>query len=229
MGYTFSPLGDNAALMRFGNTISKEINAHIRKIALLLEREQIKGIIEWTPTYNSISIFYNPHIINYKELCKALKKLEKRTETEKLPNTREILIPTCYGGKFGPDLETVATGSNLTIDDVISIHCEPIYIVYMLGFSPGFPYLGGMDKRIATPRHSTPRAKIEAGSVGIADVQTGIYSIDSPGGWQIIGKTPFKLFDLTNENSFLFQAGDTLRFTPITEEEYYSIERKQHV
>ncbi len=228
MKCTFSPLGDNAVRMRFGDAISKETNVHIRKIALLLKKEQIRGVIEWTPTYTSISVFYSSLIIDYKELCKILKKLQMRTETEALPPAREIIIPTCYGGDFGPDLENVANSNNLTMEDVIRIHSETIYLVYMLGFSPGFPYLGGMDKRIATPRLATPRALVKAGSVGIADVQTGIYSIDSPGGWQIIGKTPLKLFDITGENPFLLQAGDTLRFTSIPEDEYQSIERKEH-
>jgi inhibitor of KinA len=228
MKCTFSPLGDNAVRMRFGNAISEETNVHIRKIALLLEKEKIKGIIEWTPTYTSISVYYNSLVIDYKELCKILKKLQSRAETEKLPPAREIVVPTCYGGKFGPDLENVATTNNLTVEEVISIHSKPLYLVYMLGFSPGFPYLGGMDKHIATPRLATPRLKIEAGSVGIADVQTGIYSIDSPGGWQIIGKTPLKLFDVAGENPFLLQAGDTLRFKSITEEEYDSLKGGKH-
>jgi len=228
MKCTFSPLGDNAVRMRFGDAISEETNVHIRKLALLLEKEKSKGVIEWTPTYTSISVYYNSLIIGYKELCKTLKKLQNRAETEKLPPAREIIVPTCYGGKFGSDLENVASTNNLTVEEVISIHSKPVYLVYMLGFSPGFPYLGGMDKRIATPRLVTPRLKIEAGSVGIADVQTGIYSINSPGGWQIIGKTPLKLFDVAGENPFLLQAGDTLSFKSITEEEYYSIEGGKH-
>ena len=226
MKCTFSPLGDNAIRIRFGNAISEETNIHIRKIASLLAKEKTKGIIEWTPTYTSISVFYNSLIVSYKELCITLKKLQNRAETEKLPPAREIIVPTCYGDKFGPDLENVATTNNLTVEEVVSIHSKPLYLVYMLGFSPGFPYLGGMDKRIATPRLATPRLKIEAGSVGIADVQTGIYSINSPGGWQIIGKTPLKLFDVTSDNPFLLQAGDTLRFKSITEEEYQRIERE---
>jgi inhibitor of KinA len=221
MKCTFSPLGDNAVRMRFGNAISEETNVHLRKISLLLEKEKIKGVIEWTPTYTSISVFYNPMIIAFRDLCRTLKKLQSRAETEQLPPAREVIVPTCYSGKFGPDLENVATTNNLSVEEVIKIHSTPVYLVYMLGFSPGFPYLGGMDKRIATPRLATPRLKIEAGSVGIADVQTGIYSIDSPGGWQIIGKTPLKLFDAAGQNPFLLQAGDTLRFNPITEEEYY--------
>jgi inhibitor of KinA len=222
----FSPLGDNAVRMRFGDSISEGTNIHLRKISLLLEKEKIEGVIEWTPTYTSISVYYNSLVIGYKELCSKLKELQNRAETEQLPPAGEIIVPTCYGGKFGPDLENVAKTNNLTMEEVIQIHSSPLYLVYMLGFSPGFPYLGGMDKRIATPRLATPRLKIEAGSVGIADVQTGIYSIDSPGGWQIIGKTPIKLFDAADENPFLLQAGDKLRFNPITEEEYRCIENE---
>ena len=229
MKCNFSPLGDNAVRMQFGNDISKDINTHIRKMSLLLEKTRIDGVIEWTPTYTCITVFYNPLKIDFKELCKTLEKLQQKTETEKLPPPREIVIPTCYGGKYGPDLENVAKTNNLTIDEVIKIHSSPEYLVYMLGFSPGFPYLGGMDKRIATPRLSTPRKLVEAGSVGIADIQTGIYSIDSPGGWQIIGKTPLKLFDTTKEIPFLLNAGDILRFMPITEDEFEKTEREQNV
>ncbi len=225
----FTPLGDNAVRMLFGHDISKDINTHIRKMSLLLEKSRIDGVIEWTPTYTCITVFYNPLKISFKELCNILKKLQHKAEIEMLPPAREIIIPTCYGGKYGPDLANVAKTNNLTIDEVIEIHCSPEYLVYMLGFSPGFPYLGGMDKRIATPRLSTPRQLVKAGSVGIADVQTGIYSIDSPGGWQIIGKTPLKLFDVSNKKPFLLNAGDILRFMPITEEEFEIKEREQNV
>ena len=224
----FMPLGDNAVIMKFGSEISPLVNADIRKMALLLERKRPDGVIEWTPAYTNLTIFYNPLTAEFKEISKVLKKLYKQAKTEKLPDAAEIVVPTVYGGEFGPDLEFVAKHNNMTVEEVIRIHTDPLYLVYMLGFSPGFPYLGGMNKKIATPRLATPRAKIEAGAVGIAGEQTGIYSLPTPGGWQIIGKTPLKLFDLNREKPSLLQAGDRLRFKQISEDEFIELEKRNN-
>ncbi|HHY76979.1 MAG TPA: 5-oxoprolinase subunit PxpB, partial [Clostridiales bacterium] len=134
-----------------------------------------------------------------------------------------VEIPTIYGGEYGPDIEFVAQHNNLTVDEVIEIHSSRNYLIYMLGFTPGFPYLGGMSEKIETPRLKTPRTKIPAGSVGIAGKQTGIYPIDSPGGWQLIGRTPVKLYDPLADPPVLLNAGDYVRFVPIDEKEYKSI------
>jgi KipI family sensor histidine kinase inhibitor len=131
-----------------------------------------------------------------------------------------IEIPTLYGGDSGPDLDYVASHNGLTPEEVVQIHASGTYRIYMLGFTPGFPYLGGMDERIATPRLETPRTKISGGSVGIAGAQTGIYPIDSPGGWQIIGRTPLALYDPQREEPILLQAGESIRFVPIDQETY---------
>jgi inhibitor of KinA len=224
--YIFQPLGDNAVIIKFEDRISPEINTHIRRSALLLEKNKTAGITEWIPTYTSLTVFYKPEIINYSSLCNLLEILLADSDEKELPPSKEIIIPTCYGSEFGPDLENVAKINNLTIDEVIKIHSSPSYLVYMLGFTPGFPYLGGMDKRIATPRLETPRALVEAGSVGIAGEQTGMYSINSPGGWQIIGKTPLKLFDIENKKPFLLKAGNLVKFKPINEKEYYKLEKE---
>jgi inhibitor of KinA len=226
MEYIFQPLGDNAIIIKFENRISPEINAHIRRSAILIEQSKTNGIIEWIPTYTSLTLFYKPEIISYTNLCKLLETLLINSDEKELPLPKEIIIPTCYGGKYGADLESVALKNNLTPEEVIKIHSTPSYLVYMLGFTPGFPYLGGMDKRIATPRLETPRALVEAGSVGIAGEQTGMYSIDSPGGWQIIGKTPLKLFDINSKEPFLLKAGYLVKFKPISEEEYYNLEKE---
>ena len=220
MEHIFQPLGDNALIIRFENKICPEINNYIRRCALLLEQEGINGVIEWIPAYASLTLFYKPEIQNYSSLCKLLGKILGSSEKKDIPPPEEIIIPVCYGGKFGPDLENVASKNNLTIDEVIKIHSAPSYLIYMLGFSPGFPYLGGMDKKITTPRLETPRALVEAGSVGIAGEQTGIYSLDSPGGWQIIGKTPLKLFHINNKKPFLLKAGNLVKFRQIDEEEF---------
>ena len=135
-------------------------------------------------------------------------------------------IPVCYGGVFGPDIENVAKLAGLTVEEVIKIHSQEDYLIYMLGFLPGFTYLGGLDERIHTPRLANPRIKIPAGSVGIGGSQTGIYPLDSPGGWQLIGKTPVKTYDPLREPPILFEAGQYIRFVPVTEDEYYKIEDK---
>ena len=134
----------------------------------------------------------------------------------------------CYGGEFGPDLEFVVEHNGLTAEEVIAIHSEKEYLVYMIGFAPGFPYLGGMDTKIAAPRKESPRTTIPAGSVGIANTQTGIYSIETPGGWQLIGRTPLSLFSLHRDRSSLLQAGDRVRFLPISLEEYRQRKAGQH-
>ena len=144
------------------------------------------------------------------------------TDTDSEP-AKVVEIPTIYGGEYGPDIEFVAEHNNISIDEVIEIHSSRNYLIYMLGFTPGFPYLGGMSEKIETPRLKTPRTKIPAGTVGIAGKQTGIYPIDSPGGWQLIGRTPVKLYDPFADPPVLLNSGDYLRFVPIDETEYKSI------
>ncbi len=138
-------------------------------------------------------------------------------------------IPVCYGGSFGPDLSFVAEHGKITEEEVIRIHSSRDYRIYMLGFLPGFPYLGGMDERIFTPRLNSPRTRIPAGSVGIGGEQTGIYPMDSPGGWQLIGRTPYRLFKPEQVRKPLYEAGDSIRFVPINQEEYKEIKRKQEM
>lgn len=142
----------------------------------------------------------------------------------KLPPAMVVHIPVCYGGEYGLDLETVAKHNGISVDEVINIHADTDYLIYMMGFTPGFPYLGGMSEKIATPRLEVPRRKIPVGSVGIAGAQTGVYSMETPGGWQLIGRTPVRLFDSSKQNPILLQAGNYVRFVRITEAEYQMIE-----
>ena len=216
--------GDKALTMEFGNSISKEVNNKIRSITVAIETRNIKGIVELVPTYRSLMIHYNPLKISYDELINALKQLEIQLDTIELPAAQVVEIPTLYGGEYGPDIENVANHNQLKLEDVINIHTSNEYLIYMLGFTPGFPYLGGMDPKIATPRLESPRTKINAGSVGIAGGQTGIYPIDSPGGWQIIGRTPIPLFDSQREIPILLKAGNYIIFRSIGENEYKEIE-----
>lgn len=226
MMFQYIPSGDAAIIIKAGNEISVEINRTVRKLIILIEHENIDGIIDFIPSYNELMICYDPLIISYSKLLITLGLFEPNIETVELPESSIIQVPVLYGGESGPDLPEVASYSNLSIEDVIKIHCSSSYLVYMLGFTPGFCYLGGMDKRISMPRKHTPRLKIPAGAVGIADEQTGIYPIESPGGWQLIGKTPLRLFDPDINTGFLFEAGDYIQFYPINEDQFRDILRE---
>lgn len=219
----FLPAGDKGVVIEFGNSISKEINKKIRSLMLAIEQAELPGIMELIPTYRSLLVLYEPLAWKYGDLILQLEKIEANLGALKLPEPQVILLPVVYGGEYGPDLNFVSEHAKLTPEEVIKIHTGTDYLIYMLGFTPGFPYLGGMDERIATPRLQTPRTKIPAGSVGIAGSQTGVYPIESPGGWQIIGRTPVKLFDPAREKPVLLQAGNYVRFYQITPEEYQEI------
>ncbi|MTI66770.1 MAG: 5-oxoprolinase subunit PxpB [Firmicutes bacterium] len=222
----YLPSGDSSLIIEVGNKISENINKKIRDLVYCINKAKIKGIVELIPTYSTILISYDPIKISFNGLVEKLKEVEKNMKEIKLPEALVIHIPTLYGGEYGKDIQYVSKHNNITTKEVIKIHSEAKYLVYMLGFTPGFPYLGGMSEKISTPRLKTPREKIPAGSVGIAGSQTGIYPIDSPGGWRLIGRTPIKLFNLDREKEVLLKAGDYLKFYPIDEEEYKEIEKK---
>jgi KipI family sensor histidine kinase inhibitor len=215
----FRIAGDRGLLAEYGDAIDPEINRKVRSMAVALCREPVEGVVEFIPTYRSIIFMYNPLVTNPARLEKELRAIEERLAEIEIPPPDTVEVPVCYGGDLGPDIDTVAEVHGLTAADVIEIHTKPAYLVYMTGFTPGFPFVGGLDERLHTPRRQTPRTSVPAGSVGIANNQTGIYSINSPGGWQLIGRTPVKLFD-PSKNSFLLKTGDLLRFYAITREEY---------
>lgn len=227
MEFTCSPSGDRAILIQFKQEISEVTNRKVIALARSLEEIQIDGVEECVPAYASLMVYYNPLKLGYYELVKILVELDvgESDQIEGPPTVHEI--PVLYGGEMGPDLHDVATFHGLSVQDVIRIHAGTIYRVYMIGFVPGFPYLGGLDSRLHTPRLETPRLKIPAGSVGIAGQQTGIYPLSTPGGWRIIGHSPIPLFRPYNlEKSTLISAGDSIRFVPVTEEEYSQIKGK---
>ena len=208
--------GDSSICAEFGNEISKEINAQIRAFNILLKESGIAGIVETIPTYRSLLIQYDPGIISYKSLEGKLKKLLARLDSVEIPPSEVLEVPVLYGGEeMGPDLKFVAENAKMSEEEVIKLHSEPEYLIYMLGFTPGFTYLGGLNDAIETPRLKTPRVKIPAGSVGIAGKQTGVYPIDSPGGWQLIGRTPLKMYDADREKPILPEAGQYIKFVPI--------------
>ncbi|MFP7170703.1 5-oxoprolinase subunit PxpB [Terribacillus sp. 7520-G] len=224
MKLTYNPLGDTGIQLVFGQTISEETNQEIRMFAELLKQERIEGIIEWVPAYTTLSIFYRPDKIRYQALLEQLERLYENMQGGVAEAASLVYeIPTYYGGETGPDLDFVADHNGLTADEVIRIHSSRDYLIYMMGFVPGFPYLGGMPEEIATPRREDPRAKIAAGSVGIAGSQTGVYPLETPGGWQIIGQTPVRLYDPGREEPILLSSGHYLRFVPISKEEYDDI------
>jgi len=225
------PLGDSALVIQLGDGISPATHERVKNLSNLLEKEPFTGLIESVPSYNSLTIYYNPVAVYYSssdnELSNPYKKVSAfilalldKLGTSKISEQRLITIPVLYGGEFGPDLEYVANYHGLSVEEVIQIHSSNDYLVYMIGFAPGFPFMGGMDERIATPRKDSPRLAITPGSVGIAGKQTGIYPLETPGGWQIIGRTPLDLFLPELSPPTLLQSGDRIRYVPITLEEY---------
>lgn len=216
--------GDKAIFVEFGNAISPELNRRVRHLMLTIQKENVPGIIETVPTYRSLLVYFEPRRINPNKLREVLSQLAQSSPAEnELPRPKLVEIPTVYGGECGPDLEFVATHNHLSVSEVIQIHTSTPYLIYMIGFLPGFPYLGGMSPKIAAPRLETPRTKIPAGTVGIARNQTGIYPTESPGGWRLIGRTPLRIFAPDREPPALFRAGDYLKFVSITQEEFARI------
>ena len=221
---TISPVGDCAISIDFGQVIDPKINRHIRQTIERIQELKLDGITELVPTYCALLIQYDAMLYSYSDICNLMEPLLEPSATDDANERVTVIeIPTVYGGEFGPDLGFVASHNNLTEDEVVAIHSGTDYLVYMLGFIPGFTYLGGMDPRIATPRLSSPRTLIPAGSVGIAGEQTGTYPSDSPGGWQIIGRTPVTMYDMSKKQAALLSAGDYVRYVPIDEAEYNRI------
>lgn len=225
------PLGDSAIVVQIGEGISPEIHHLIIHLTNEIEQDPFNGFIEAVPSYHSVTVYYNPITIKfeneqsegisvYQKVSAFMEEYLKRIDPTMEREQRLIEIPVVYGGEYGPDLEIVATYNSLTPEEVIDIHANNEYMVYMIGFTPGFPFLGGMDERIATPRKDSPRQAIAPGSVGIAGKQTGIYSLETPGGWQIIGRSPASLFLPNMSPPTLLQAGDKIRFKQIEADEF---------
>ena len=219
---------DSSLCVEFGSSISEEINQRVNAFAKLLEKENVPGVTELVPTYRSVTVHYRPEQISYARLRTVLEELSHRNVAVVQELQPEIVIPVLYGGTCGPDLPRVAALHGLTEEEVVQLHTAPSYLIYMMGFLPGFCYLGGLDKRIATSRLEVPRVKIPAGSVGIAGEQTGIYPLDSPGGWQLIGRTPLKLYDPQRPEPILLRAGMRLRYKAIGRQEFECLWCQEH-
>ncbi|WP_409301006.1 5-oxoprolinase subunit PxpB [Peribacillus sp. SCS-155] len=227
------PLGDNGIIIQLGEEISVGTREKVKSVSALLDRfTELDWFVEYIPAFTTVTVIYDPAAVSFgsqgespyimvsDKLAKGIADL-KTTVTE---NERIVEIPVCYGGELGPDLKYVADVNRISADEVIHLHSTGDYIVHMIGFAPGFPYIGGMPEQISAPRKKSPRLKIPAGSIGIAGSQTGVYPIETPGGWQLIGRTPLKLFRPEKEIPSLLRAGDKIKFVPITLEEYRSWE-----
>lgn len=221
-----SPVGDRAVLFTLGDRVDADVNARVLEFARAVLRSELPGIVDVVPAYASVLVHFEPGAWAGKrraphvELAAALEAhlhARGRVADDRLERTRECVIPVVYGGEHGPDLERVARHCGSTPDEVVRRHCGASYRVAFLGFAPGFPYLLGLDPSLATPRRPTPRTRVEPGSVGIAGAQTGVYPLATPGGWQIIGRTPRRLFDPTRDPPTWLAAGDRVRFVAIDE------------
>ncbi len=206
------PLGDSALLIHLGDEIDPGVNQRVHALDALLQIDKPEGVIEAVPAYGTLLLYYDPLILTYAEASDWVKGEMERVQSADSRKLRRIEVPVRYGGEYGPDLDFVASYHNLSAQDVLRMHTGRAYIVYMMGFTPGFAYMGKLDEAIATPRLETPRTRVAAGSVGIAGAQTGIYPINSPGGWRIIGRTELQLFNLGADPAFLFSPGDTVQF-----------------
>lgn len=220
------PLGDRAVLIHLGDQIDEATHRRVRAVCARLERSSVPGMVEIVPAFASVAVHFDPAAASaggtdpFKRVEAALRRALEDMEEAELPAARTVEIPVCYGGELGPDLEAVARRHGLAPEEVARIHAAGDYRVFMIGFAPGFAYLGGLDPRIATPRRATPRTRVPASSVGIGGAQTGVYPIDSPGGWQLIGRTPLRLFTPEAEAPTLLRAGDRVRFRAISAEEF---------
>ncbi len=217
----FSPVGDCALVVEFGDSISPSINARVHGVIAALSNANIAGVTETVPTYRSALVHYDPMQTTFDDLMAQIGDLAVDLSTPDSAKSRVIEIPTLYGDKFGPDISFVAQNAGMTESEIIDRHSAIDYLVYAMGFSPGFPYLGGLDAALHTPRLASPRTVTPAGSVGIAETQTGVYPVASPGGWRIIGRTPLQLFDPHADPPALLDAGDLVRFVPIEDEAAY--------
>lgn len=225
----FTPLGDRALTITLGDTIDEPTRRRVHAVTAAIDRAGIPGVVETVPAFASVTVHYDPVRVStgdsspHAALVSALEHLLDDVRVDDLPPAHVVEIPVCYGGELGPDLEDVARLHELTPDDVVRIHTNGDYRVYMVGFLPGFAYLGGLDERIATPRRASPRTAVPAGSVGIGGNQTGVYPMESPGGWHLIGRTPLSIFDVKREPQTLLAAGDAVRFRAISRREYQKL------
>ena len=234
-GWRIEPMGDGCLIIEFGQRVDEEINRTARSVADYLLAHPIEGVIDIVPAFTSVAVHYRPEVFSdlstddppHRRLRRRIDAILAQGVPRPNDVARLVEVPMCYGYGFGPDLDEVAAACGLPLEQVIELHGASPHVVYMLGFAPGFPYLGGLDPRLAMPRRATPRTKIPAGTVAIAREQTSIYSLETPGGWNLIGRTPLKLFTPQASPPCLLHLGDRVRFVPITLELFGTIEAQQ--
>jgi KipI family sensor histidine kinase inhibitor len=214
--------GDTGITVEFGNEIDLTVNRKVRHLYRTFKASATAGVLDLIPTYRSLFIQYDPWVCSLERLLSIIDGNLSAIDTADLDSNEIKEIPVCYETDFGLDIAELSQFHGMSIESVIELHTAPIYDVYMIGFVLGFPYLGGLDERLYTPRKKTPRKIIPAGSVGIADRQTGIYPIQSPGGWQVLGRTPVRIFDLERDDPFFVEMGDKVHFKSITRAEFES-------
>jgi inhibitor of KinA len=223
------PLGDSAVVVTLGETLDAVTVAAAQRLAAALEAKPLVGLVECATANVSVTVLYDPVRLlkkggpsPYERVCEWIESRAAEADPQPPDPGREIVVPVCYGGEFGPDLAAVGAEHGLTADEVVALHSGAEYRVSAVGFTPGFPYLAGMPARLQTPRRKTPRIRVAAGSVAIGGAQTGIYSFVTPGGWNLIGWTPWRLFNPHAQRPALLQVGDRVRFQPIVPDEYGS-------
>ena len=226
--FRFLPLGDAALMVEFGHTIDPELNARVIAYTEAIRAQRWDGVLDVVPTYCSATIHVDPLILDVDTLMDRVRQISQTHSAQKRSSGKHHTIPVLYGGEFGPDLEGLAAFAKLPVPEAIRLHASISYRVYMLGFSPGFPYLGSVPPPLAMPRLATPRTTVPAGSVGIAERQTGIYPTATPGGWRIIGRTPIQLYRPNSSAPFLLSPGDLVQFKSVGPREYDRLCREEH-
>ncbi len=220
-------VGASGLLVCFGAAVEEQINAKVMALAAALAAQPILGMGETVPSFASLLVYYNPLLTDYAAAKTAVEQAISAMGNVAPATGKTVEIPVCYGGKYGEDLAFIAQHAGMSEAEVIALHSSMPYRIYMLGFLPGFPYLGGLDERLHTPRLANPRTKIPAGSVGIGGQQTGIYPMASPGGWQLLGRTPLRLFAPEQGGKLPYLAGDSIRFVPIDEATFLKLEKEE--
>jgi len=228
--WRIAPLGDRCLIIEFGQEIDAETNLRARAVAAHLLAHPIPGVVDVVPAFTTVALHYRPECFAddpaaapFERLAARLEEILTRGVGRRPPPARRMEIPVCYGGEHGPDLPELARAHDLAAEEVIAIHCASPHVVHMLGFAPGHPYIAGLDRRLAMPRRATPRLKVPAGSVAVAGSQSTIYSLETPGGWNLIGRTPLRLFLPERDPPCLLQPGDEVRFVAIPAKEFASL------
>ncbi len=217
----FLPAGDLAVCVEFGEEISVEVNTRVRALEFLIQQKGLTGVVETVPTFRSVLVYYDPRQIGYEALCGAIAELAPQASATVLPPARSIELPCCYEDpQLALDLAAAATRLGLSVEELVRLHSEAEYLVYFIGFTPGLPYMTGTPERIHLPRLETPRTKVPASSVGIGGIQCCVYSVESPGGYWVLGRTPLRLYDPGAPDPILLRPGDRVRFRPIGRAEF---------